>query len=72
MQIVNATDGVAIKCPESQTMYGQLEFQIYACSKLGSDPQPRTDLADTTLKAIHISDLTIAYSKSAAQSDIYH
>lgn len=29
-------------------------------------------MADTTLKAIHISDLTIAYSKSAAQSDIYH
>lgn len=72
MQIVNATDGVAIKCPEDQTLYGQLEFQINACSKLGSNPQPRTDIASTTLKAIHISDLTIAYSKSASQADIYH
>lgn len=69
---INATDGVAIKCPESQTMYGQLNFQIYACSKLGYDPQPRTDIASTTLKAIHISDLSITYSKQQTQTDIYH
>lgn len=69
---INSTDGVAIKCPEKQTMYGQLEFQIYACSKLGTNPQPRTDIASTKLKAIHISDLTIAYSKQQTQTDIYH
>ena len=73
MQIVESSaEGLAIKCPDDYTMYGQLNFQIFACGKLGTNPQPRTDIANTTLRAIHISDLSIAYSKSSAQADIYH
>ena len=72
MQIVNASDGLAIKCPDDTTMYGQLTFKIWACDKLGSNPQYRSDNAATTVRAIHISDLSIAYSKSASQADIYH
>ncbi len=71
MNIVDSTDGVAVKCPEGQTLYGTLNFTLYAPSKLGSNPQPRTDIAPTTLRAIHLSDLSVKYSKTNASNNIF-
>lgn len=70
MNITDSSDGAAIKCPDF-ALYGQLEFQVFAPSTLGSNPNPRTDIAGTTLKAVHFSDLTIKYSKSRAYKSIY-
>ena len=70
MNITDSSDGVAIKCPDF-SLYGQIEFTMYAPSTLGTDPNPRNDLADTYLKAIHISDLTLKYSKTRAGKSIY-
>jgi len=39
---------------------------------LGYNPQYRSDNAPTTLRAIHVSDLSIKYSKQAAQTDIFN
>lgn len=71
MNIVDSSDGVAIKCPTDKTLYGRLTFQINAPDKLGINPQYRSDIASTTLKAIHISDLTIKYSKAYSYNSIY-
>lgn len=76
---IGSNGGVAIKCPDDQTFYGQLEFELYApidsvdsLSMIGFNPQYRSDKAPTTLRAIHISDLSIKYSKQAAQTDIFN
>ncbi len=71
MNIIDASEGIAIKCPEDSTLYGQLNFALYAPDKLGVNPQPRSDIASTTLRAIHISDLSIKYSKANAYKDIF-
>lgn len=72
MNIVDSSDGIAVKCPNDFAMYGKLNFELYACSKLGNNPQYRSDTAATTLRAIHISDLTIKYSKSTSYNSIYN
>lgn len=71
--------GVAIPCPNNETFYGQLEFEIYGpidsvdqLNMLSNNPQYRSDHASTTLKAIHISDLSIKYSKQSTQTDIFN
>jgi hypothetical protein len=71
MNIVDSSDGVAVKCPEDKTLYGQLNFRLWAPSMLGSNPQPRTDIAPTTLRAIHLSDLSIKYSKTNSSKNIF-
>lgn len=71
MNIVDSSDGIAVKCPTDFALYGQLNFEIKACDKLGSNPQPRVDIGATTVNAIHISDLTIKYSKSTSYNSIF-
>ena len=71
MNIVDASDGVAIQCPTDQTLYGTLNFTLYAPDKLGTNPQPRSDTASTTLRAIHISDMSIKYSKTNSGNNIF-
>lgn len=71
MNIVDSSDGVAIPCPTDQTLYGTLNFTIYPPSKLGTNPQSRSDIAPTTLRAIHISNLSIKYSKTNSTNNIF-
>lgn len=71
MNIVDATDGVAIKCPDNFTIFGDFHFTLYPWNKLGTNPQYRTDMPTTTLKAIHISDLFCIYRKTNPNSDIF-
>ena len=73
MNIIDASEGMAIPCKndEDVPMYGQIGFKVWACDKLGNNPQYRSDKASTTLKAIHISNLTLKYSKANAYKDIF-
>lgn len=71
MNIADATDGVAIKCPDNLSIYGDFHFTLYPWNKLGTNPQYRTDNPTTTLKAIHISDLFCIYRKTSPQYNIY-
>lgn len=71
MNIVDSSDGIAVKCPTDFVLYGKLNFEINACSKLGLEPQYRSDNASTTLAAIHISDLTVKYSKTKSYNNIF-
>jgi hypothetical protein len=77
MNIVDATSGAAIPCKTDMSMYGQLQFEISEPITsqggliLGHNPQYRSDMASTTCRAIHISDLSIAYKKSTEYKDIF-
>lgn len=71
MNIVDSGEGVAIKCPSDISIFGNFGFKLWACDKLGNNPQPRNDKPSSTLKAIHISDLTIKYSKSNSYNSIF-
>lgn len=76
--IVDSSDGMAVKCPDDRTLYGALQFYLYAprtthsYGLVGYNPQPRTDNADTHVKAVHISDLSIKYSKTNSSTDIFN
>ena len=76
---VNSNGGVAIKCPENITFFGRVEFELFPpiesinqLSMLGLNPQYRTDKPNTTLTAIHISELSISYNKQSVQSDVFN
>ena len=67
MNIVDASDGVAIPCLTNVSMYGSLTFELYAPNVLGTNIQGR----GAKCRAIHISDLSIAYKKSTEYKDIF-
>lgn len=71
MNIIDSSDGIAVKCPTDFALYGKLNFELRPTSKLGHNPQYRSDKAETQLRAIHISDLSIKYSKSTSYNSIY-
>lgn len=72
MNIVDSSDGIAVKCPTDYVLYGKLNFELEPPTFLGSNPQPRTDTGATTCRAIHISDMSIKYSKSTSYNSIYN
>ena len=67
MNIVDASDGVAIPCLTNVSMYGSLTFELYAPNVLGTNIQGR----GATCRAVHISDLSIQYKKSTDYKDIF-
>ncbi len=78
MRLADATDGVALKCPTNQVLFGALNFELYApctsasyASLLGRNPQWRSDNASTTCRACHISALSIDYRKTNDTKSIF-
>lgn len=70
MELADSKDGVAIKMPD-KLMVGELGFSLYAPNHLGTLGCARTDVDNVNIKAIHISDLNIAYTSSGSVENIF-
>ena len=77
MNIIDATDGVAIKI--DKPLYGEMQFVLYEPINnkyggriLGTDPQWQSSKSNGTCRAVHISNLTLRYQKTTAYQDIFN
>ena len=77
MNIINASDGMAIKI--DRPLYGELQFRlfgpmenIYGASVLGTDPQYQSSKPTGICRGVHISDLVIKYQNTSSYQDIFN
>lgn len=72
MNLAESEDGVAIKLPEDQILYGTLKFELYNPTVLGDYPNYRTDIESKRANAVHISDFKMKYTTSDSVMDIFN
>lgn len=70
--LAESEDGVAIKLPENQILYGTLKFELYNPTVLGTYPNYRTDIECKRANAVHISDFKLKYTTSDSVVDIFN
>ena len=69
--LADSSDGVAIKLPSDKVLSGNLTFELFAPSDLGTIPMLRTDQDSLLCRAIHISDLSLTYTTDKYTVDIF-
>lgn len=69
--LADSNDGVAIKLPADRVLSGNLTFELFTPSDLGTIPMYRTDQECTRCNAIHISDLSLSYTTDKYTVDIF-
>lgn len=70
--LAESEDGVAIKLPENQILYGNLYFELDNPTVLGKYPNYRTDIECRKANCVHISDLKMKYTTSDSVVDIFN
>lgn len=69
--LADSSDGVAIKLPADKVLSGDLIFELFTPSDLGTVPMYRTDQECARCNAIHISDLSLTYTTNKYTVDIF-
>lgn len=69
--LADSSDGVAIKLPSDKVLSGDLAFELFTPSDLGTIPMYRTDKECAQCNAIHISDLSLTYTTDKYTVDIF-
>lgn len=70
--LAESEDGVAIKLPENQILYGNLYFELDNPTVLGKYPNYRTDIECHRANCVHISDFKMKYTTSDSVVDIFN
>lgn len=69
--LADSSNGVAIKLPADKVLSGDLTFELFTPSDLGTIPMYRTDQGGARCNAIHISDLSLTYTTDKYTVDIF-
>ena len=70
--LAESEDGVAIKLPANQILYGNIYFELDNPTVLGTYPNYRTDIECKKANAVHISDFKMKYTTSDSVIDIFN
>lgn len=74
MNLVDSQDGVLIALP-SRTLYGKLEFELYAPQELGNYANYRTDVSagdnNTYVRYCHVTDISMIYTNKGQYYNVF-